>query len=160
LKQNRHLAYDTILYDICHYIEKKEAMPELQLVKSTSINTQAQTEAGELLAMQKAMVRLFEKWDLTDEQASILLGDISIRSYQRWKSGKYGKVKVDLASRMSNLLGIHKSLRILFIDPKRGYAWIKKPNLDFGGVSARDVMLRGELTDLMRVRHYLDSVRT
>ncbi len=39
----------------------------------------------------------------------------------------------------------------------KGYAWIKAPNAAFGGVSALDVMGGGELTDLMRVRRYLDA---
>jgi len=39
------------------------------------------------------------------------------------------------------------------------YAWIKAPNDAFGGRSALDVMLGGEMTDLMRVRRYLDAER-
>src|SRR5213596_3636236 len=50
------------------------------------------------------------------------------------------------------LMGIHKALRIIFRDASRGYAWIGAANAAFGGRSALDVMLGGELTDLMRVR--------
>ncbi|WP_148359223.1 MbcA/ParS/Xre antitoxin family protein, partial [Acidocella aminolytica] len=46
-----------------------------------------------------------------------------------------------------------------FKEPARGYGWIKAPNAAFSGRSALDVMLHGELTDLMRVRHYLDAER-
>jgi len=134
-------------------------MPKLKLVKNNSAAQQLPSKETEFLAMQKAIVRLFEKWELSDEQSSVLLGDIAVRSYQRWKSGNFGKVKVDLATRMSNLLGIHKALRILFIEPSRGYEWIKQSNDDFGGSSALDLMLEGQITDLMRVRRYLDSVR-
>jgi hypothetical protein len=56
-------------------------------------------------------------------------------------------------------MGIHKALRIIFLDPQRGYDWIKAPNAAFGGRSALAVMLGGELTDLMRVRRYLDAER-
>ena len=56
-------------------------------------------------------------------------------------------------------MGMHKALRILFREPERGYRWIKAPNEAFGGASALEVMLGGELTDLMRVRRYLDSER-
>ena len=134
-------------------------MPNLKLIENSAAAQDIPSAEREALAMQKAVVSLFERWNLTDEQTSTLLGDISVRSYQRWKKGNFGNVKVDLASRMSNLLGIHKSLRILFVEPSRGYAWIKKPNEDFNGESALDVMLNGQLTDLMRVRHYLDSIR-
>ena len=37
--------------------------------------------------------------------------------------------------------------------------WVKKPNQAFGGQRALDVMLGGYLTDLFRVRAYLDAAR-
>ena len=42
---------------------------------------------------------------------------------------------------------------------KFGDAWIKAGNAAFAGSSALDIMLGGELTDLMRVRRYLDAER-
>ena len=56
-------------------------------------------------------------------------------------------------------MGIHKALRLIFAEPQRGYDWIKAANAAFGGKSALEVMLGGELTDLMRVRRYLDAER-
>lgn len=114
---------------------------------------------AEIRAMQRAVVALFERWGLTDDQASRLLGDISVRTYQRWKAGAPGRAGIDLAERMSNLLGIHKALRLLFRDAQRGYRWVKRANADFGGRSALEVMLDGRITDLMRVRRYLDARR-
>jgi hypothetical protein len=114
---------------------------------------------AEIQAMQRAMIRLFEHWNIGDADASILLGDVSPRTFQRWKTGQYGRAGVDLIARMSNLLGIHKALRLLFADPSRGYDWVHRPNTAFGGVSALAIMLGGQLTDLMRVRHYLDAQR-
>jgi Protein of unknown function (DUF2384) len=110
-------------------------------------------------AMQRAMIRLFDHWDVTDEDAAVLLGDVSPRTFQRWKAGQYGRVGVDLVARMSNLLGIHKALRLLFSDPGRGYRWVRAANDAFGRRSALDVMLGGQITDLMRVRRYLDAQR-
>lgn len=113
----------------------------------------------ETRAMQRAVVGLFERWQLTDTEASVLLGEISPRTFQRWKQGQYGRVGIDLAARMSNLLGIHKALRMLFADRERGYGWIRRSNSAFEGMSALDVMLGGQITDLMRVRRYLDAQR-
>jgi hypothetical protein len=90
-------------------------------------------EAG---AMLRAVVSLFGLWKLTDEQAAILLD------------------AADLKARLSDLIGIHKVLRIVFREPRRGYDWVQAPNSVFGGKSALDVMLGG---DLMRIRRYLDS---
>jgi len=61
--------------------------------------------------------------------------------------------------RMALLIGIHKGLRYLFRDPERGYAWIRKPNAAFEGHSALDVMLRGEMTDLIALRDWLNAER-
>ena len=108
--------------------------------------------------MFRAVLNLFGKWDLTDEQAAILL-DMPVRTYRRWKAEGPGRLSRDGRARLSNLLGIHKALRIIFTEAARGYAWIKAANAAFGGARALDVMLGGELTDLMRVRSYLDAER-
>ena len=70
-----------------------------------------------------------------------------------------GPVGGDGRARLSNLMGIHKALRIIFSEPQRGYAWLRTGNTAFAGASALDVMLGGELTDIMRVRRYLDAER-
>ncbi|MBY6127050.1 MbcA/ParS/Xre antitoxin family protein [Roseovarius atlanticus] len=112
-------------------------------------------EAG---AMFRAVLNLFGKWGVTDEEAAILL-DLPVRTYRRWKAGQPGRLDRDMKARLSNLLGIHKALRIIFFEPGRSYAWIKARNEAFGGRSALNIMLEGELTDLMRVRRYLDAER-
>ena len=105
-------------------------------------------EAG---AMFRATLNLFRLW------ATIL--DVPRRRFARWKLGDVGRLGRDGKARLSNLIGIHKALKIVFSEASRGYAWIKAPNAAFGGQSALDVMLGGELTDLMRVRRYLDAER-
>jgi Protein of unknown function (DUF2384) len=112
-------------------------------------------EAGAAL---RAVLVLFGKWGLTDDQAALLL-DLPVRTYRRWKAGDAGRIDRDMRARLSNLLGIHRGLRVIFRDVERGYRWISAPNAAFGGAAAIDVMLGGELTDLMRVRRYLDAER-
>lgn len=112
----------------------------------------------EAAAMFRAAVRLFEKWKITDDQASVLL-DMPVRTYRRWKAGEQGRIDRDGKARLSNLMGIHKALRYLFSEPERTYQWVGAENAAFGGRSALEVMLGGELTDLMRVRRYLDAER-
>jgi hypothetical protein len=112
----------------------------------------------EAAAMFRAAVNLFRLWDLTDDQAALLL-DLPVRTYRRWKAGDLGRIDRDGKARLSNLMGVHRALRLIFREPHLGYAWIKAPNAAFGNRSALDVMLAGELTDLMRVRRYLDAER-
>jgi hypothetical protein len=109
--------------------------------------------------MFRAALNLFELWGVKPDLAATLL-DLSPRTFARWKKdGQVGQIGRDGKARLSNLMGIHKALRILFREAPRGYAWIRAPNDAFGGRSALDVMLGGELTDLMRVRRYLDAER-
>lgn len=113
----------------------------------------------ELHAMQRAIINLFGKWDLTDSDAARILGGISTKTFRRWKEGDFGRVNRDLADRMSNLLGIHKALRLIFSEPSRAYRWIKTENEAFSGQSALFIMKRGSLEDIVRIRRYLDSAR-
>ena len=113
----------------------------------------------EAAALARATVNLFRAWGLTDIEARVLLGDMAQRTWARWKAGDVGRIDRDLRARMAILIGIHKSLRYLFAEPGRGYAWIRKPSETFGGRSALDIMMRGEITDLMDLRSYLDAER-
>ncbi len=113
----------------------------------------------EAAALARATVNLFRAWGLTDSEARTLLGDMAQRTWARWKVGDIGRIDRDLRARMAILMGIHKGLRYLFSDPARGYAWIRKPNEAFNGQSALGIMMRGEITDLIDLRNYLDAER-
>lgn len=113
----------------------------------------------EAAALARATMNLFRAWQLSDIEARTLLGDMTQRTWARWKEGSIGRIDRDLRARMGILMGIHKALRYLFTDPARGYAWIKKPNSALAGQTALDVMMRGEITDLIDLRSYLDAER-
>ncbi|MGB7181519.1 MAG: MbcA/ParS/Xre antitoxin family protein [Burkholderiaceae bacterium] len=135
-------------------------MPQLQPIPSTpEIFTPGPITAGEAAALFRAVVNLFRLWGVTDNEAATLL-DLPVRTYTRWKADGAGRISRDGKARLSHLIGIHKALRIIFREPQRGYAWIKKPNTVLNGRSALQIMLGGELTDLMRVRHLLDAERS
>ena len=126
--------------------------------------TGARPEVGaitedEAAALARATVNLFGAWDLSDQEARVLLGDMPARTWARWKKKDIGRIDRDLRTRMAMLIGIHKGLRYLFREPARGYAWIRKPNAAFGGQSALEVMLRGEIMDIADIRSYLDAER-
>lgn len=112
----------------------------------------------EAAAMFRASLNLFRLWSVNDDQAATIL-DLPRRTFARWKAGGVGRLGRDGKARLSNLMGIHKALKIMFSEASRGYTWIKAPNDAFGGASALNIMLGGELTDLMRVRRYLDAER-
>jgi len=109
--------------------------------------------------MLRAILTVFDRWQLTAPEARVLLGDPSERTYQRWRAGDVAHVSSDTIFRLGVLLGIHKALRYMFAAPERGYIWVRKPNAAFGGSSALDKMLQGAPTDLVEVRAYLDAER-
>jgi Protein of unknown function (DUF2384) len=133
-------------------------MPHLTPLATTVDFLPAPITDAEAAAMFRACLNLFRLWKVADTEAAILL-DLPPRSFARWKTGAIGRIGRDQKARLSNLMGIHKALRLIFRDPDRAYEWPRLANQVFDGRSALQVMLGGELTDLMRVRRYLDAER-
>jgi hypothetical protein len=117
------------------------------------------TEDAEAAAMLRAVLNLFEKWQLKPAEIRTLLGAPSERTLQRWRAGQIAGVPHDTQFRLGCLLGIHKALRFMFTAPERAYTWIRKPNEAFGGLSALAKMLQGAPTDIADVRQFLDAER-
>jgi len=113
----------------------------------------------EAAAMMRAVFNLFNRWQVTDQQARVLLGQPSGSTFYRWKRGQISTVPHDTACRLGDLMGIHKALRYMFTERERGYAWMSKPNEAFGGRSALARMLGGAPSDVAAVRAYLDAER-
>ena len=109
----------------------------------------------------RAFFEIKEKWNLSYEEAKTLLGQPGKSTYYNWQRGRVGDVvhRMDLASRISYVLGIFKALNVIYEQPDLADSWVRKPNYAFGGQSALERMLAGQVVDLARVREYLDSVR-
>jgi hypothetical protein len=134
-------------------------MPELIPVGPTTENfSPTPITDAEGAAMFRACLNLFRLWGVSDTEASVLL-DLPPRTFARWKTGAIGRISRDQKARLSNLMGIHKALRLIFREPERSHGWPRLASHAFEGRSALDVMLGGELTDVMRVRRYLDAER-
>lgn len=91
-----------------------------------------------------------------------LLGNPPRSTFYKWKkepeSARLGR---DTLERISYILGIYKALQILLPEPEVADNWIHKPNSAsiFGGKSALQRMLSGNVADLYVVRQYLDAMR-
>lgn len=109
----------------------------------------------------RAFFKIAAAWDLKGTEARRLLGDPPESTFYKWKKQQDGAPGRDVIERISYLLGIFKALAILFPDPARADAWIRKPNSagPFGGRSALERMLSGNVADLYVVRSYLDAQR-
>ena len=110
----------------------------------------------------RAFARIAELWQLTVDEQLCLLGQPPRSTYFAWRRHPdQARLPRDTLERLSNLLGIYKSLQILLPDAAAADAWVRQPNAAplFASSSALQQMLAGNLSDLNGVRRYLDSVR-
>jgi hypothetical protein len=123
------------------------------------------TDRGGLATLGGAGLRAFaniaESWGLSVAEQLQLLGIASRSTFFKWRREREPRLPRDTLERLSYLLGIYKSLQILLPDPKAADEWIRRPNsaAPFGGRSALDRMLSGQVADLYVVREYLDAQR-
>jgi Protein of unknown function (DUF2384) len=127
--------------------------------RSAAVRQSETAAARRDLAAVRAFFRLAGLWGLTMEQARVLLGRPARATLYNWKAGRLRALPHDTLQRISYLLGIHKALQILYSDPALADAWIQRPNAAFGGQSALERMLAGDITDLAAVRAHLDAAR-
>lgn len=109
----------------------------------------------------RAFFNITRLWGLSTEQERTLLGSPGRSTFFRWKRDLGGALPHDVLERISYLLGIYKALEILFPEPEQADAWVKRANEApvFGGQSALQRMLGGQVADLFVVRQYLDAQR-
>jgi hypothetical protein len=119
----------------------------------------ASREAGQ--ALLRTFFNVAEAWKLSAREAMTLLGLRSRSTYHVWKDGRSGPLPRDTLERISYVLGIFKALQMLLPSHESADAWIRKPNSAplFGGQSALDRLLSGNVADLYEVRRYLDAQR-
>ena len=110
-----------------------------------------------------AIFAIFSQWRLTGTQQMTLLGLSNEKTLYNWK-GQPEKAKLtrDLLERTSYILGIYKSLQILFPDRTLADQWLAAPNDNplFNGMAPLDRLLGGQVVDLAVVRNFLDAERS
>jgi hypothetical protein len=109
----------------------------------------------------RAFFRIAEAWGLGIEEQVTLLGSPGRSTYFKWKKDGATSLPRDVLERISYILGIYKALQILLPDPTAADGWVRRPNTAplFGGRSALERMLSGNVADLYLVRQYLDAER-
>jgi len=107
------------------------------------------------------VTRLLGHWQLTAaEQAAVLgLSAASRSTLNRYRSGEPLADSRDLLDRAGHLLGIHKSLRLLFPhDSELAYRWMTQPNRRLGARPV-DLVIEHGFEGVLAVRRYLDFQR-
>ncbi len=129
--------------------QAREPRPEYAAAKSVS--------NGAL----RTLFRIAEAWQLGNRELMKLLGNPPRSTFYKWKQGEAVTLPHDVLERISYIFGIYSALQVLLPRPEAADAWVKKPNSAplFGGKSALDRMLSGQVADLYVVRQYLDAQR-
>ena len=109
----------------------------------------------------RTFFRIADLWGLSVEEQMTLLGLTARSTFFKWKKDPNAVLPKDTLERISYILGVYKALQILLPAEKAADEWVRRPNtaLPFGGRSALDRMLSGQVADLFVVRQYLDAQR-
>ncbi len=111
-------------------------------------------------AAMRAFFNIMRHWKVRDEDARLLLGGVSNGTFYTWKQGAAKQLEQDRLLRISYLIGIFKSLNILFSEALAD-RWVLLPNANeiFGNRTPLDYMLRGGAPAMDTVRRLLDARR-
>jgi len=116
----------------------------------------------ERVILARAIMRLFDLWELGAADRLTLLGlsEGNRTALQRYTQGEPLASSRDLLDRAGHLLGIHKSLKLLYPrNEELVRQWISAPNTRFGGHTPVEVVRRYGLPGLAIVRGTLDIMR-
>jgi hypothetical protein len=107
----------------------------------------------------KAFLALMKAWDLSNAQASALLG-VSASTLDRMKRGYRPALSQDQLTRVSALVGVYKGLHLLFAD-QTADEWARRPNRGplFDRETPIEAMIEGGIPRMLEVRRYIDAVR-
>ena len=100
-------------------------------------------------------------WQLTVQEQRALLGWPAASTFHKYKAGDHGALTFDTLTRLSLVIGIYKSIQLLYPEPAFADRWLRMPNSHpiFGGRPALTLMTDGGIDGLFRVRRLLDSRR-
>ena len=135
--------------------------PKSAYEPSPLINLNDQTERKRLSPSAiKAFFNIMEKWAIKDADARDLLGGVSNGVFYEMKKKPNRVLDTDRLARISLLIGIFKSLNILYPEDLAG-AWVTLPNKNrlFSGGTPLSYMVQGGLAAMWTVRRLVDSRR-
>lgn len=113
-------------------------------------------------ALAKMVMALLDHWKLSTEDQAALLGLATSNraALSNYRSGKPIGTSRDQYERVGHLLGIHKSLRLLFPQNRDlAYRWMSTRNQAFDNRTPVEVVREWGFAGLLTVRGYLDRAR-
>src|ERR1700733_7110888 len=107
----------------------------------------------------KAFLALMKAWDLSNAEASSLLG-VSPSTLDRMKRGSRPTLSQDQLTRVSAVVGVYKGFHLLFAD-ETADEWARRPNSGplFERETPIQAMIEGGIPRMLGFRRYVDAVR-
>jgi len=109
----------------------------------------------------KGFFNICHEWSCTQEEMMQMLGGISRSTLAKYQKLPYIKLSRDTLERISYVLGIYKSLRLMYPTAERANRRVRlaTSELPFSGTSALEFIARGSMKHLMQARRYFDAKR-
>lgn len=113
----------------------------------------------------RTFLAIADLWRLAEVERLLVLGGPSRSTFYGWVKAARDHhdltLPTDTLIRISVVLGIHKSLRILFQTEHDGVEWLRGPHQGqpFGGQPPMALVTGGTQDGLMTVRRFLDAAR-
>jgi hypothetical protein len=100
-------------------------------------------------------------WQLSVAEQRALLGWPPASTFHKYKAGDPGPLSFDALTRISLVLGIYKSLQILYPEPAFADRWIRMPNTNplFAGRPPIEFVADAGIDGLFQLRRLLDGRR-
>jgi Protein of unknown function (DUF2384) len=113
----------------------------------------------------RTFLNIADKWQLSESERLMVLGLPGRSTYFGWISKARASedltLPLDALLRISAVLGVHKSLSILFGTDHEALGWLRGPHdaPTFGGQPPMALLINGTQDGIMLVRRYLDAFR-
>jgi hypothetical protein len=109
----------------------------------------------------RTFFRIAAAWQLSVTEQRALLGWPAASTYHKYKAGDHAALSFDTLTRLSLILGIYKSLQVLYPEERFADGWIRLPNTNalFAGAAPLTLMIDSGIDGLFKVRRLLDARR-
>lgn len=118
--------------------------------------THQPTFQGRVTGPVSNLLAIFDRWQLTDKDAMLLLGTDAVSYINDLRVGTVGLATRDMQDRALLLLKIYEGVHSLLREPAAERSWISSTLPAFGNRTILDTMRGGSIADLILVKAFVD----